>query len=128
MLSFLIVSVAATVTSTALLSGNLLTLFSNASAGSLALTLSMAALVLLLGATVTYAAMRLALEPTEFGFVAAGAGFTPGKRLTNLSTPETRQRSADEALDALDRMVGPPQTCRVAGAATRPNVDKGHNP
>ena len=61
MLAFLIISVAASVISTWLISGNPMALFANASAGAVAFKLAVAATVMLLGAAVTYAAMRLAL-------------------------------------------------------------------
>ncbi len=106
MMAFLIVSVAASVISAVLMSGGVTAMFAKASADALALKLGLVVLVLLLGASLTYASMRLAIEPGAFGLVPAGAGYTPGKRLTVTATPQTKQRSADEALEELDRMIG----------------------
>jgi len=106
MLAFLIVSVAASVISTWMISGNPMAFFATASAGAVAFKLAVLVTVMLLGVAVTYAATRLALDPTVFGFVPAGAGYTPGRRLTISMTPETQLRTADEALNELDRMIG----------------------
>lgn len=106
MLAFLVVSVAASIISTWLISGNPLTLITAMSSGAMASQFVMSALILVLGAAVTYIAARLAIEPTAFGFVPVGTGYTPGRRLAATISPEIRQRTADEALDELDRMIG----------------------
>lgn len=106
MLAFLIVSIAASVISTWLISGNPLALLTATSSSALALKLAMAALILMLGAAVTYAAVRLAVDPTVFGFVPAGTGYTAGRRLAAAKSPEGSQRTADDALDELDSMIG----------------------
>ena len=58
---------------------------------------------------VGYIASRLGADPTASGFVPVGSGYTYGRRLTTDSaTGETRMvtRTADDALDDLDMMVG----------------------
>ena len=56
-----------------------------------------------------YIAARLGADPTASGFVPIGSGYTYGRRLTtDPGTGETRMvtRTADDALDDLDMMVG----------------------
>jgi stage V sporulation protein K len=56
-----------------------------------------------------YIAARLGADPASSGFVPIGAGYTYGRRLTaDPGTGETRTvtRTADDALDDLDMMVG----------------------
>ena len=58
---------------------------------------------------VGYIASRLGADPTASGFVPIGSGYTYGRRLTtDPGTGETRMvtRTADDALDDLDMMVG----------------------
>lgn len=107
MWAFLMVSVAAAVISAWILNpaNGPAALFSSLTSGASGWKLATAVLILALGAATTYVAVRFAVEPTVFGLVPAGTGYTPGRRLvTQSAVPE--QRTADEALDALDQMIG----------------------
>src|SRR4051794_8506717 len=108
MLAFIIVSVIATLVSAWLLNPILgpVALFTNASAAGLALKLLTVLLVLGAGAALTYIAMRLATDPRALGLVPAGAGYTPGRRLSINAAGTPVMRTADQALDDLDEMVG----------------------
>jgi len=70
-----------------------------------AITLFVVLLIFIAGAALTYVALRLGSDPTGFGLVPAGQGYTPGRRLSALS-PVAALRSADDALDQLDEMIG----------------------
>ena len=110
MLGFLVVSVVAALLSAWLLNpqagpvGAVTALFTGLSAVKLAGTV----LILLTGAAVSYIAWRLASDPTAMGLVEAGNGFTVGRRLTVSQGGAGRPaaRTADDALDDLDRMIG----------------------
>lgn len=68
-----------------------------------------AALTIVSATGVGYIASRLGADPAASGFVPIGSGYTYGRRLTTDSaTGETRMvtRTADDALDDLDMMVG----------------------
>lgn len=107
MLAFLIVSVLATLLSAWLLNPTIgpAALFSGASGAALALKIVAVLLIIAAGAALTYLAMRLATDPLALGLVPAGAGYTAGRRLSvNSATPI--RRSADEALDDLEAMIG----------------------
>ena len=69
------------------------------------LTIGAVLLIMLAGVAMTYVAMRLASDPTGFGLVPAGEGYTVGRRL-NVEFAALTVRSADEVLDDLDRMIG----------------------
>jgi S1-C subfamily serine protease/chromosomal replication initiation ATPase DnaA len=69
------------------------------------LTVGAVLLIMMAGVAVTYVAMRLASDPTGFGLVPVGEGYTVGRRLNVESTALT-VRSADEVLDELDQMIG----------------------
>jgi len=107
MLAFLIVSLIASVISAWVINpmGGPATWFSGPSGTAIAIKLAAAALILSIGAAVTYVAVRFALEPGAFGLVPAGAGYTPGRRL-NVESSTPLQRTADEALDELEKMIG----------------------
>jgi S1-C subfamily serine protease/AAA+ superfamily predicted ATPase len=69
------------------------------------LTVGAVVLIMVAGVAVTYMAMRLASDPTGFGLVPVGEGYTPGRRL-NVDFSAVSVRSADEVLDDLDQMIG----------------------
>jgi S1-C subfamily serine protease/AAA+ superfamily predicted ATPase len=69
------------------------------------LTIGAVLLIMMAGIAMTYVAMRLASDPTGFGLVPVGEGYTPGRRL-NVDSPTVTVRSADEVLDELDQMIG----------------------
>jgi SpoVK/Ycf46/Vps4 family AAA+-type ATPase len=69
------------------------------------LTVGAVLLIMVAGVALTYMAMRLASDPTGFGLVPVGEGYTPGRRL-NVDSPAVSVRSADEVLDELDQMIG----------------------
>ncbi len=109
MLAFLIVSVVATLLSAWLLNPTIgpAALFAGASGTALAIKLATVVLIIAAGAALTYVAMRLATDPQALGLVPAGAGYTPGRRLAARSSSATPAgRSADEALDDLEAMIG----------------------
>lgn len=57
----------------------------------------------------SYVASRLGTDPTAMGLVPVGGGYTYGRRLAAKSSAGqagTDQRTADDALDEIDRMVG----------------------
>src|SRR5712691_7438723 len=69
------------------------------------LTIGAVLLIMMAGFALTYVAMRLGSDPTGFGLVPVGEGYTPGRRL-NVDSPAMSVRSADEVLDELDQMIG----------------------
>jgi len=69
------------------------------------LTVGAVLLIMLAGVALTYVAMRLGSDPTGFGLVPLGEGYTVGRRL-NVESPSVSVRSADEVLDELDQMIG----------------------
>src|ERR1700756_3210382 len=69
------------------------------------LTVGAVLLIMIAGFALTYVAMRLGSDPTGFGLVPVGEGYTPGRRL-NVDSPAVSVRSADEVLDELDQMIG----------------------
>src|SRR5215813_5621301 len=69
------------------------------------LTIGAVLLIMVAGFALTYVAMRLGSDPTGFGLVPVGEGYTPGRRL-NVDSPTLTVRSADEVLDELDQMIG----------------------
>ena len=62
------------------------------------LTVGAVLLIMVAGVALTYVAMRLAGDPTGFGLVPVGEGYTVGRRL-NVDSPTRSVRSADEVLD-----------------------------
>jgi SpoVK/Ycf46/Vps4 family AAA+-type ATPase len=107
MLSFFIVAVAAMVVATSVLNPKIgpLALVSGGMTWATAITLFVVFLIFIAGAALTYVALRLASDPTGFGLVPAGQGYTPGRRL-NIMSSVGAIRSADDALDELDEMIG----------------------
>jgi S1-C subfamily serine protease/AAA+ superfamily predicted ATPase len=69
------------------------------------LTVGAVLLIMVAGVAVTYVAMRLGSDPTGFGLVPVGEGYTVGRRL-NVASSAVTVRSADEVLDELDQMIG----------------------
>src|SRR6516225_3395370 len=69
------------------------------------LTVGAVLLIMVAGVAITYVAMRLGSDPTGFGLVPLGEGYTVGRRL-NVDSPALSVRSADEVLDELDQMIG----------------------
>lgn len=69
------------------------------------LTVAAVVLIMMAGVAMTYVAMRLASDPTGFGLVPVGEGYTVGRRL-NVDSAAVTVRSADEVLDELDQMIG----------------------
>jgi SpoVK/Ycf46/Vps4 family AAA+-type ATPase len=69
------------------------------------LTVGAVLLIMVSGVAMTYVAMRLASDPTGFGLVPVGEGYTVGRRLDVVSSAVS-VRSADEVLDELDEMIG----------------------
>jgi SpoVK/Ycf46/Vps4 family AAA+-type ATPase len=69
------------------------------------LTIGAVLLIMIAGVALTYVATRLAADPTGFGLVPVGEGYTPGRRL-NVGSSAAIVRSADEVLDELDQMIG----------------------
>jgi S1-C subfamily serine protease/chromosomal replication initiation ATPase DnaA len=69
------------------------------------LTVAAVLLIMMAGVAMTYVAMRLASDPTGFGLVPVGEGYTVGRRL-NVASAAVTVRSADEVLDELDQMIG----------------------
>ncbi len=69
------------------------------------LTIGAVLLIMMAGIALTYVAMRLGSDPTGFGLVPLGEGYTVGRRL-NVDSPAMTVRNADEVLDELDQMVG----------------------
>jgi SpoVK/Ycf46/Vps4 family AAA+-type ATPase len=70
-----------------------------------ALTIGAVLLIMVAGVAMTYVAMRLASDPTGFGLVPDGEGYTVGRRL-NVDSSVGSVRSADEVLNELDEMIG----------------------
>src|SRR5215470_15374797 len=108
MLGFFIVAVAATIVSTWILNptSGPLALFAGGMTWATVLRIIGLLLIFLIGAALTYLAMRLAGDPTAYGLVPAGQSFTPGRRLNVGSTVKGAGRTADEVLDELDQMIG----------------------
>src|SRR4051812_33711725 len=69
------------------------------------LTIGAVLLIIVAGIALTYVAMRLGSDPSGFGLVPLGEGYTPGRRL-NVNSSAVSVRSADEVLDELDQMIG----------------------
>src|SRR5215472_17129658 len=69
------------------------------------LTVVAVLLIMMAGVAMTYVAMRLGNDPTGFGLVPLGEGYTVGRRL-NVHSAAVAVRSADEVLDELDQMIG----------------------
>jgi SpoVK/Ycf46/Vps4 family AAA+-type ATPase len=69
------------------------------------LTIGAVLLIMMAGVALTYVAMRLGSDPTGFGLVPVGEGYTVGRRL-NVEASTLSVRSADEVLDELDQMIG----------------------
>ena len=69
------------------------------------LTIGAVLLIMMAGFAATYVAMRLGTDPTGFGLVPVGEGYTVGRRL-NADSPVGTVRNADEVLDELDQMIG----------------------
>src|SRR6201996_7721030 len=70
-----------------------------------ALVVGAVLLIMLAGVALTYVAMRLASDPTGFGLVPVGEGYTVGRRL-NVGASAAAVRNADEVLDELEQMIG----------------------
>src|SRR4051812_36499457 len=70
-----------------------------------ALTIGAVLLIMMAGVAMTYVAMRLGSDPSGFGLVPLGEGYTIGRRL-NVDSAVASVRSADEVLDELDQMIG----------------------
>jgi len=69
------------------------------------LTIGAVLLIMLAGIALTYVAMRLGNDPSGFGLVPIGEGYTVGRRL-NVNSPTVSVRTADEVLDEIDQMIG----------------------
>src|SRR5476649_2631773 len=69
------------------------------------LTIGAVLLIMMAGVALTYVAMRLGNDPTGFGLVPVGEGYTVGRRL-NVNSSALSVRSADEVLDELEQMIG----------------------
>ena len=107
LLGFFIACVAATVVSAWILNpkSGPWALFSGGMTWATAITLIVVFLIFIAGAALTYVAMRLASDPTGFGLVPAGQGYTVGRRL-NVVSSGLAIRNADDVLDELDQMIG----------------------
>src|SRR5215472_13530790 len=107
LLSFFIVAVAAMVVATWLVNPKTgpWALVSGGMTGANSLTIAAVLLIIAAGVALTYVAMRLGSDPTGFGLVVAGQGYTPGRRL-NVISSVAALRSADDVLDELDKMIG----------------------
>ncbi len=107
MMAFVIVSVVAAMITAWLLNPNVgpLALIMSASASAAAAKVLTGLLIVTAGGAVTYIAFRAAAGPEALGLVAAGPGYTPGRRLPTTSRAAT-MRTADDALDDLEKMVG----------------------
>jgi SpoVK/Ycf46/Vps4 family AAA+-type ATPase len=109
MLALLIVSVTAAVVSAWLLNPNIgpAALLGSATAGAFVLKLTTIVLIIAMGASLTYIVMRVAIGPEAFGLVEAGPAYTPGRRIAVQGRGVAqRQRTANEALDELESMIG----------------------
>src|SRR5258708_37616551 len=62
------------------------------------LTVGAVLLIMVAGFALTYVAMRLGSDPTGFGLVPLGEGYTPGRRL-DVDAQALSVRKADEVLD-----------------------------
>ncbi len=104
MLGFFIVAVAATLVSTWLLnpSKGPFAWLADGFTAAAAFKLTAALLILASGAALTYIAMRVAATS---GAIGPGGGLTPGRRL-NVASNAQLLRTADSALDDLDKLVG----------------------
>lgn len=108
MLAFIIVAVAGSVISAWLLNRDYgpAALFAGGNGTTVALKLLLTLLMIAAGAALTYLAMRVATGPEAFGLVPAGPGYTPGRRIGFTSAKVAQTRTADEALDELEKMIG----------------------
>ena len=111
MAGFLIISIAATLISTWLLnpSAGPVGAISAMLTGLGPLKIMAAVLIMTAGAGVSYIAVCLASDPTALGLVPVGAGYSPGRRLAisaSNTAAKTAERTADEALDDLEKMIG----------------------
>lgn len=109
MLSFLGVSIVATVLSTWILnpSSGPAALFSGSSLGTVAGKSVTVILILLAGAAMTFIATRIAATNEPLPLSGGVVGFTPGRRLkVPLAKAPPKQRTADDALNDLDGMIG----------------------
>ena len=104
MLAFFIVGVSAAVVSAWLLnpSQGPFAWLANGFTAAAAFKLMAALLILASGAALTYIALRVA---TTTGAIAPGGGLTPGRRL-NVSSNAQLLRTANSALDDIDKLVG----------------------
>lgn len=107
MLAFTLVSIVATVISAWVLNPSLgpFALMSKAVSGASFWKVLAALLIIAAGAGLTYVMIRLATSPEAMGFVPAAGGLTPGRRLA-VGAKGKAMRTADEALDDLDKMIG----------------------
>ena len=107
MIGFFVVGVAAAVVSTWIINpqSGPLTLFAGGMTWATVLRTGAVLLIFLVGAALTYVAMRLAASPDGFGLVPAGQSYTPGRRL-NVTSPAGTVRTADQVLDELEQMIG----------------------
>jgi len=69
------------------------------------LTIGAVVLIMLAGIALTYVAIRLGSDPSGFGLVPVGEGYTVGRRL-NVNSHAVSVRTADEVLDEIDQMIG----------------------
>lgn len=110
MLAFVVAGVVTVLVSTWLLSPTIgpAALFVGGGA-QLAFRIVAILLAVITGLALSYLAMRLATDPDALGFVPAGAGYVVGRRLSSnrpASAGGTSGRTADEALDDLEAMIG----------------------
>ncbi len=107
LLSFFIVAVTSTIVATWLTNSKTgpLALVSGGMTWATAITLIVVLLIFIAGAALTYVALRLGSDPSGFGLVPAGLGYTPGRRL-NVVSSVAATRTADDVLDELDQMIG----------------------
>jgi SpoVK/Ycf46/Vps4 family AAA+-type ATPase len=107
LLSFFIVTVASMVVAMWLVNpkSGPLALVSGGMTWATAITVFVVFLIFITGAALTYVALRLGSDPTGFGLVPAGQGYTPGRRL-NVTSSVATPRGADDVLDELDEMIG----------------------
>jgi stage V sporulation protein K len=107
LLGFLAISICASVISAWLISPSAGPL-ALVAGGGLPLVLKMAALLLVLaaGASLTLIGMRLATSPDVLNLVPAGGTYSPGRRLTVQPGKVVGIRTADDALNDLDAMIG----------------------
>src|SRR5437879_6634392 len=99
MLGFFVVAVAATIVSTWILNpqSGPLALFSAGMSWTTVLRIIALLMIFVVGAGLTYVAMRLAGDPTAFGLAPGGQSYTPGRRL-NVTSLVSAARTADQVL------------------------------